>query len=91
MQTRPLIRFDPLVVPAPNLDDKTEGIPFYVSDPDGAYLIPDSATTPMCSLDGAQRNPGIDAVANHFPRISLALHAGYLLRHSGESRNPECR
>jgi hypothetical protein len=46
----------------------------------GTYLSPVSAATRMCSLDGAQRNPGIDVVANRFPRISLALHAGYLLR-----------
>jgi hypothetical protein len=50
------------------------------SEWNGAYLRPDSAITPMCSLDGAQWNPGIDVVANRFPRISLALHAGYLLR-----------
>jgi hypothetical protein len=32
------------------------------------------------SPDGAQRNPGIDGVAGLFPRIPLALHAGYFLR-----------
>jgi len=37
-------------------------------------------TTPVGSPDGAQRNPGIDAIAGRFPRISLALHAGYWLR-----------
>ena len=36
--------------------------------------------TPACSPDGAQRNPGTGAVADRFPRISLSLHAGYLLR-----------
>ena len=40
----------------------------------------DSVTTPVCSPEGAQRNPGEDTVADRFPRISLALHAGYWLR-----------
>jgi len=42
-------------------------------------LSADPVTTPACSPDGAQRNPGIDGVAGRFPRISLALHAGYWL------------
>jgi len=37
-------------------------------------------TTQVGSPDGAQRNPGIDGVAGRFPRIPLALHAGYCLR-----------
>jgi hypothetical protein len=51
----------------------------YGTDPNGAYLSPASATTPICSLDGAQRNPGIGAAAGSSPH-SAALHAGYVLR-----------
>jgi hypothetical protein len=48
--------------------------------PNGTYLSPDSATIPVSSPDGAQRNPGQDDITERFPRISLSLHAGYWLR-----------
>jgi len=48
--------------------------------PNGTTLSADPMTTQVGSLDGAQRNPGIDGVADRFPRIPLALHAGYFLR-----------
>ena len=48
------------------------------SDPHGANLSLDSATTTVCSLNAAQRNPGIGFMVERFPPYSAALHTGYV-------------
>src|SRR3990167_5155532 len=44
--------------------------------PNGTTLSADPMTTQVGSLDGAQRNPGIDGVADRFPPPSPALLPG---------------
>ena len=50
------------------------------SDPNGTYLSPNSATTTVCRLDAAQRNPEIDVMFGRLPPHFAVLHKGYLLR-----------
>ena len=49
-----------------------------IGDQNGTYLSPNSATNTVCSLDAAQRNPGIGVMTEQFSPHFAALHAGYV-------------